>query len=122
MNETILAYPEPFFDMFGMSPCNLEERLNILALDLINPNAHRDTIGPGKSLQSLYGACLQVMLLLQLHKVIESGCKCIGRMVKKACKILWDRLLENGNLKHLKDFQQWSEIVEDFENKRLQLI
>ena len=61
------------------------------------------------------------MLLLQLHKVIESGCKCIGRMVKKACKILWNRLLENGNLKHLKDFQQWSEIVEDFENKKLQL-
>ena len=57
MNETISAYPEPFLDMFGMSPCNLEERLNILALDLINPNAHRDTIGPGKSL-SVFVRCL----------------------------------------------------------------
>lgn len=57
MNETILAYPEPFFDMFGMSPCNLEERLNILALDLMKPNAHRDTIGPGKSL-AVFVRCL----------------------------------------------------------------
>ena len=57
MNETILAYPEPFFDMFGMSPCNLEERLNILALDLIKPNAHRNPIGPGKSL-AVFVRCL----------------------------------------------------------------
>lgn len=57
MNETILEYPEPFFDMFGMSPWNLEERLNILALDLIKPNAHRDTIGPGKSL-AVFLRCL----------------------------------------------------------------
>ena len=57
VNETILAYPEPFFDMFGMSPCNLEEGLNILGLDLIKPNAHRDPIGPGKSL-AVFVRCL----------------------------------------------------------------
>ena len=57
MNETILAYPEPFFDMFRMSPCKLEERLNILGLDLIKQNAHRDPIGPGKSL-AVFERCL----------------------------------------------------------------
>ena len=38
-----------------MSPCKLEELLNIVALDLIKPNAHRDPNGPVKSLAVTVG-------------------------------------------------------------------
>ena len=48
--EIMLADPEPFSVMLKMSPCKLEERFNLVTLDLIKPNAHRDSIEPGKSL------------------------------------------------------------------------
>ena len=36
--------------MLKMSPCKPGERLNLVTLDLIKPNAHRDSIEPEKRL------------------------------------------------------------------------
>lgn len=58
--------------MFRISPCRFEEFLNIVAPDLIKPNARCEPTGPDQGLAvNLRNLATFLMPLLRLHKVIE---------------------------------------------------